>query len=194
MIRETGLPTPEMMPEDEERKRVVVRLAGAEDAAGINDVQKAAWLDTYPNEEAGITREDILSRDWDNPERIRRRQESLKTDTGTIVAVEGGKVVGFAIINIDDAQNRLQAMYVHPSYQGRGVGRHLMEQALGMLDQNRDVVLNVVKYNQNAIEYYKHFGFEETGKRVDNVDRPLPTGKVFPEIEMIRKAQGREVS
>lgn len=42
-----------------EQSRVTITTAKPEDARGIVEVLYKTWLDTYPNEEAGITVDDI---------------------------------------------------------------------------------------------------------------------------------------
>lgn len=54
-------------------------------------------------------------------------------------------------------------------------------------DEN-DIYLRVASYNQNAIDFYKRFGFEQTDNLV--VDEGNVYGNTqIPEIEMMRKAQ-----
>lgn len=50
-------------------------------------------------------------------------------------------------------------MYVAPEAQGKGVGSKLMNQVLDWYGRDQDIYLEVVSYNQNAINFYKRFGF-----------------------------------
>lgn len=43
----------------EEQKEYKIREATSEDAVVIAQIQYDAWMETYPNEEAKITKEDI---------------------------------------------------------------------------------------------------------------------------------------
>ncbi len=59
----------------------------------------------------------------------------------------------------------IHEIFVHPKWQGKGIGTALMERALNYArERNRDVVeLWVGVGNLRAIEFYKRFGFEERG-------------------------------
>ena len=59
----------------------------------------------------------------------------------------------------------LSAIYVLPEYQGRGVGRQLMEQGMEWLGSNKDIILDVVSYNDKATAIYEKMGFGEVGRR-----------------------------
>jgi hypothetical protein len=57
------------------------------------------------------------------------------------------------------------------------------------LGSAKDVSVNVAAYNQKAIGFYERMGFVKTNKA--NVCDPasrLPSGKIIPEIEMVKKA------
>ena len=175
----------------EQRERPIIEIfeATPEDAAGIIAVQKETWLDTYPNEEYGITKEDILSRDWDSPNRIVRWQKMIAEhgDMGRMwIAKEGERVIGFCSATKDNDQNRIRAIYVLPEYQKEGVGRKLIDKAFDWLGDNKDSFVAVAKYNANAIHFYKRMGFEGEAEVPPSPAGQLPTGKTIPEVEMIR--------
>lgn len=75
------------------------------------------------------------------------------------------KVVGFiALIG-----NEVGGLFVHPQYQGKGIGRSLMDHASKTRNK---LVLNVFEDNLSAIRFYNKYGYikieevlhEETGK------------------------------
>jgi ribosomal protein S18 acetylase RimI-like enzyme len=179
------------MPSFEEREKPAIEIfeAAPEDVAGIVAVQKETWLATYPNEEYGITEEDILSKDWDSPDRIARWQKTIieGSDANRLwIAKEREKVVGVCSVSKGDNQNQVRAIYVLPEYQGKGVGKKLLEKAFDWLGDEKNTVLGVVKYNTNAIEFYKKFGFEGEREVPSSPAGQLPSGKLLPEIEMIK--------
>lgn len=177
---------------------VVIELATPDDAAAICDVRDKAWLKAYPNPELGITEEDVLlMAQGPNQEYLPRRIAYLEeylgnkndTDPPTFVARLNSKVVGFIDPRIDERdRRRIGAIYVVPEMQGQGIGSKLMEQVLRWYGREQDIYLEVVSYNQNAINFYKHFGFEETGAQVpEEEDRPDYL-KSLPQIEMVLSA------
>jgi len=156
-----------------------------EDSADISRIQKDGWITTYPNDEFGITVEDILTKDFDSPEKIAWRAELIRTQQGTKVWVArvDDKVVGFSIASEGDLENRLGALYVASNSRRIGAGRRLMEQALSWLGREKDISLEVVPYNETAIAFYEQFGFQR-GDALPASRPSFPNGKVLPEIGM----------
>ncbi len=175
-------------------KGVKVRRSVSNDVYFIRRVQQEIWLDTYPNEEYGITREDILSKfkDDNNKEGRRKLEERKKRyadkNMRTWVAEINNKIVGFCISSKGEHHNRLRAIYVLPSFQGYKIGSLLIKRMFEWLGYEKDVFLNVVVYNKKAIRFYQKHGFRLTGKRVVDSAVQLPTGKVMPEVEMVRRS------
>ncbi len=171
----------------------LVDHARPEDAEAILTVKREAWLSSYPDKKQGVTVEDIRKKftDEELAEGIKNWQSALASekpdgDRWTYVARVGGKVLGAASPFIDsDGKRWLGMMYVSPDAQHKGIGGSLLRAAIEWHAHN-DIYLNVVSYNQNAIDFYKHFGFQETG--VTHKGGFYPNGtKDLPEIEMVLK-------
>jgi ribosomal protein S18 acetylase RimI-like enzyme len=179
-------------PESKEKIKIEILKATPEDAQGIVDVQRDTWFATYPNEEYGITLDDIKSRDWDNPERAKRwgrTIENMSDKAHTWVVKVEDKVVGFCSALKGENKNEIRAIYLLPEYQGKGAGKKLISTALDWLGSEKDVSLEVVKYNKQAIDFYKRMGFEVGQDLPPQPAGQLPSGKVMPEIEMIKPKQ-----
>lgn len=167
-----------------------------EDVFGIRNVQKITWIDTYPNLDLGITKEDVEAKfSEDNTEVGKKKIEKWKEEYANPnqhrwVAKEGQEIIGFCVAGKGNNSNRIYAIYVIPSFQGKGLGKQLMEKALDWLSDNKDIYVNLAPYNTKALQFYEKFGFTKTGKNVhsEGVDA-LPSGKTIPEIEMIKKNQ-----
>ncbi len=174
---------------------VTIERAVPDDAEAVCGVLRQTWLDTYPNAEAGITREDIRlrvegehgERIAQNIERWRNRIEATDGQTAVYVARVDGKVVGMTAPGFINGQRRIGAIYVLPEAQGKGVGSGLMRKALEWHGTTEDIYLAVASYNQNAIDFYKRFGFEPTDRAIKD-EGDVFGGKQIPEIEMILKA------
>jgi len=178
-------------------KKIEIAPATPEDARGMAEVFYKTWLDTYPNEEAGITIDDIEDRykDTFTEESLRKSRErtaNLREGENLILAKEGEKVVGVcrAIKHAD--KNQIQAIYVLPEYQGRGVGSLLWEEAQKSFDPDKDTIVQVATYNIKAIGFYEKLGFEDTGKRWKDEKFKMKSGAMIPEMEMVIKKQSRE--
>lgn len=177
---------------------VVIDRALSDDSVAICEIRDKAWIKAYPNPELGITAEDIEINAQGMkgefvPRRITYLQKDLSeqnpADHATFVARIDGKVRGFAVPKIE-AEDRcvLSMIYVEPEYQGKGIGHQLMEKALDWLGRDKDIFLEVVSYNQNAIKFYEKFGFVKTDAVVpEETGRPSYM-KTLPQIEMVLKA------
>jgi putative acetyltransferase len=78
----------------------------------------------------------------------------------TVVHETDGRVTGFlALIG-----NEVGAVFVDPAYQGRGVGRSLMNWAR---DSRAWLELSVFEANSSGRGFYERCGFEYVGRRVN---------------------------
>ena len=171
-----------------------IRTARPEDAEGINRMMYASWLATYPSEEHGVTIKDIEDhfKDMFTEERIAKSRERLRNISPNelrLVAIAGGKVVGVSRIIREEGTNHLQTLYVHPEYQGRGIGTALWNEMKAFLDPEKDTVLEVATYYQNAIDFYEGLGFEDTGERLADERFRMKSGAIVPEMRMILRAR-----
>lgn len=189
------------MPEKERRfnqgkikeEGIVIRRSVSDDVHGIRELHKITWLDTYPNNEAGITFEDIKDRfindeTLEGRQKIEAKKEKYFDKNQRIwVAEKDGKIIGSCGAEKGQENNRVSAIYVLPDYQGKGTGSKLRAEALKWLGSEKDTYINVVGYNIKAINFYKKYGFAETGKKgVFDSAAKLPSGKYLSEIELIR--------
>jgi len=62
-------------------------------------------------------------------------------------------------------ENQLAKVYLLPVYQGKGIGRTLVEFALGTLP-GKEVFLWAMNYNEKARKFYEHIGFRSSGEEV----------------------------
>jgi ribosomal protein S18 acetylase RimI-like enzyme len=162
--------------------------ATPEDASGIQIVQRETWLNSYPNSELGITKEDLEAKMNNNlEERTERRVKRIREDQSTHIWVAKNKerVIGFIEVVKLEEMNKIGALYILPEYQRRELGKQLMKKALDWLGSEKKISLEVVTYNQKAIDFYKSFEFVENGETINEAAK-LPSGKVLPEIRMIR--------
>lgn len=165
--------------------------AKPEDAEAMRAIVRTRWLEIYPNEEHGITEEDIMGIDWQNKEYFeKRRKEILENQNTTrtwVIKNNKDEIVGFCKVSRrGEALGEIDAIYTLPGCEGRGLGNQLIQKAFEWLGPDMDVRLKVVKYNHHAIEFYKKFGFKETGKVVSYEGTQLKSGKIVPRIEMLR--------
>ncbi len=179
-------------------KAIVIERAKPEDAATICDIRDRAWIEAYPNAELGISADDVRlnAQGRDGvfvPRRIAYLQdqsaEQSNSDLTTYVAKNAGVVLGYVQSMIDgDGKRWISAIYVAPETQGMGIGGTLLRRALQVLGDRRDIFLEVVSYNRQAIGFYEHFGFTKTDAVVPEEARRPDYMKRIPQIEMVLRA------
>lgn len=178
-------------------KQVIIEKAAPEDAETICDIRDRAWLKAYPNAELGITTEDIrIKAQGQNGEFVPRRIEWYKkqfanneNNNPTYVAKVDGVVTGYIELWIDEKGHQTFSIYIAPEYQGVGLGTKLMNKMLSVYRRKNDIYLEVVSYNQNAIDFYERFGFVKTDNTVP-IDKNKPDYiKDLPLIEMVLRAK-----
>lgn len=103
-----------------------------------------------------------------------------------LVAKDDDMVVGFAAYGAYRDQTmqetgEVYALYVLRAYQGRGIGRALMEASLDKLAAYPRVALWVLKRNERAIRFYRACGFAP-----DGLEQPITLGTENTEVRMVR--------
>lgn len=129
--------------------RVEVRRATGNDAAAVAEVWLASFSDALPS----------VPRAHDDDDVRRWIREHLVPATECWVAVEAadgaeGRVVGMMAL----APGWVEQLYVHPAYQGRGVGSELLAVALA---RDEPLQLWTFQVNTRARAFYARHGFRE---------------------------------
>jgi ribosomal protein S18 acetylase RimI-like enzyme len=171
-------------------KPITITTPIATDIEGIQEVFYSSWLDTYPNTEAGITKEDIEERfrDRNSPDTLEKRRGTFTNPPEghlILVAKDGEKITGVCRLIKRETVNQLQSIYILPEYQRRGIGHMFWEKALTFFDPTKETIVQVATYNSRAINFYKKLGFVDTGKRFTEERHRMPiSGAFIPEMEM----------
>jgi GNAT superfamily N-acetyltransferase len=172
--------------------KINLTSASFEDVKGIQEVFYKTWLLTYPNKELGITLDDIEERFKDSfsDEALAKRWKRVQgaQNEKLIIAKEGGKVVGLIRVLFNPDNNQLQAIYILPEYQGKGIGTLLWKEASKYFDPKKTTIVQVAIYNANAIGFYKKLGFKDNGKRWSDEKLRMKSGSIIPQMEMEIKA------
>lgn len=75
---------------------------------------------------------------------------------GAVVAEEEGQVVGYAVLNLHTGE--IDAAFVEPSHQGRGIALQLLQQ-LESMAQVRGLARLFLSASLNAVAFYQRAGF-----------------------------------
>ncbi|MCH7938386.1 MAG: ribosomal protein S18-alanine N-acetyltransferase [Candidatus Marinimicrobia bacterium] len=129
---------------------MLIRQAHVEDISQLLDIEHYCYDDPWPREAF---------------------EEEIGNGVAGIgmVAEDDGIIVGF-ITGLTMAQElQVHNIAVHPDYQGRGIGRQLMEavDALGRAGDYKRISLEVRQDNDIACKLYMSLGFKAVGTRKD---------------------------
>lgn len=176
--------------EKEPRPKFTITEMAVDDIEPATEMRLQSWLDTYVNEEAGITREWVERRNIEqlSPEKVKSRHDRFlkgKTD-GTfnawVAKDASGKIIGSTTPCVDsEGRQRVGSIYVDKDWLGEGVGGSLMQKVVDWFDSSKPIELSVVSYNERAKAFYRKWGFEEVP------DSESLFEGLMPEIVMIRK-------
>ena len=129
---------------------MLIRQAHVEDISQLLDIEHYCYDDPWPREAF---------------------EEEIGNGIAGIgmVAEDDGIIVGF-ITGLTMAQElQVHNIAVHPDYQGRGIGRQLMEAVddLGRAGDYKRISLEVRRDNDIACKLYLSLGFKAVGTRKD---------------------------
>lgn len=94
----------------------------------------------------------------------RYAHDILKPSHRFYIAKLHGEPIGSLGIAIHDRRVYIIAFGVLPVYRGRGYGRHMLAETIGILlaENWQEILIEVVTENQNALSLYRSCGFRET--------------------------------
>lgn len=136
------------------------RLSQMRDAEALMELDKLVWVEnTSPTPIVWNSREHYLQ----------------KCPPGTqMVAGVGDRICGYVGFDYPTPLESNRHVYelniaVHPDYQGRGIGRTLMEAIKEMAAERgvRKLCLRVLASNPGGLAFYKKCGFVEQGRLVE---------------------------
>ncbi len=160
------------------------------DVPGIQQVVYRAWLATFPNDEYGITKDDIEDRfkdEFTDEARAKRWENIQRESNGRMfLAKVAAEVVGVMVVARLPEGNSLRYVYILHEFQGQGIGRRLWDEARRYLDPKKSSFVQVATYNTGAINFYKKLGFRDNGRRFEEERFRMKSGANMPHMEMER--------
>lgn len=164
-----------------------IRDATLNDVCAIRKFHARSWLDTYPNEDAGVPLAWVEEKwqAWDSPEKMQESRERIRgfladKDQLYDIAIVEDRVVGLLHVSRHTDNQELGALYVDRKYRGSGLAQELMKLADEFWRKDEAVTLAVVDYNGRAKRFYEKQGFRKVeGSEYLHADK-------MPSIKMIR--------
>jgi ribosomal protein S18 acetylase RimI-like enzyme len=168
---------------------LTVRRAAAGDVEALAEVHVRCWQETY---RGMLSQEFLAAQNSGSRLPLWRHLLESAEPAEAWVASDGGEIVGFAGIRRQpgaashgfeppsSGDLELWGLYLLASHQGLGLGRRLLEAALG----GEAASLWVAAHNARAIGFYGHFGFAP-----DGAADVIPEWENLREIRMVRPEQ-----
>ena len=157
----------------------IIRRMLIEDAKEVQDVAKKSWNATYEGIIPNNIQENFLKGAYNDEMMQRRLSHSL-----LLVAEAENKIAGFANFSPvnEQGQAELSAIYLYPEYQGYGIGSALLDKGITMLENLKEVYLDVEKDNTIGTNFYEAKGFKVVDEYDDNFD-----GHILKTVRMVLK-------
>ena len=176
-----------------DQDKLTIRDARESDAEAVIAMHDQSWLDTYPNDAAGVSHEWVKERvgKWRDPEKLEARRERIRQSGQgkdmiyRIAEDESGKVVGLISPYRNQETQRVGAIYVEKQYHGMGLAQKLMDEIIAWADPHRPLELEVASYNERAKAFYRKYNFKE----IEHSEHAVH--EVIPVITMIRKGDAQ---
>lgn len=168
---------------------IVICEGTADDVEAITKLHALSWVETYVNEENGITKEWVEKRMATRltDEAIEARKKKINDNVGNpdnslfVAKDQNGNVLGFIVpTRSKSGEQNVSGLYVDSEYHGRGVAQMLMDKLIEWADPTKPIYLGVATYNERAKAFYKKYGFKEIAGSEELFDG------VIPEIKMVK--------
>jgi ribosomal protein S18 acetylase RimI-like enzyme len=139
----------------------LIRRACDADLAGVRACLVETWHGTYD----AIYGADEVTRMTDRWHALDVLRGQLAREDHTFLVVElGGRIVATALLHANGTDTvQLRRLYVLPVFQGRAIGRGLLEACVYAAGAATSMRLEVVPANIKAIAFYERLGFRRVG-------------------------------
>jgi len=139
-----------------------VRTASKRDIPAISLLLGQVWHDTYDSI-YGVEKVNAITAQWHSAKAL--AQNLKKPGSEFLVADDGNMIAGTAFASqTEPAIAKLHQLYVLRQFQGRGVGKLLLEEFEDSFFEAQNLVLEVEALNEPAIQFYKKYGYAQTGE------------------------------
>ena len=156
-----------------------IRKMHYEDSKQVQIITKTSWHATYEGIIPLEIQNNFLKLNYSDESMKRRIEHSI-----VYVAEVEGEIVGFANYSKvrDGGKVELAAIYLHPEFQGRGIGTALIQQAVKELDGIKEIYINVEKGNKIGMNFYEAKGFEVVKESEEEFN-----GHILKQVRMVKK-------
>ena len=137
-----------------------VRTASERDLAAVRALLVETWHATY-DAIYGVERVTEITDDWHSIASLKARMGRPNSE---FLVADDGKTIGgmaYAAATTDPKLVMLHQLYVLPSFQGKGIGKMLLDEIEESFPDARTLRLEVEAANTAALAFYRANGFAE---------------------------------
>src|SRR5262249_31160086 len=132
---------------------LTIQRAALGDVAGIQQVLRETWIDTYAQYLAPSTLEEV-SRMWRDTDRIAFRVQDPTIYFG-VARIDDHCICGLVAAELkDEATLHIYRLYVHPKRQRQGIGGKLLETIVEQHPAAKKIVLQVLSQNSKGLAFW----------------------------------------
>lgn len=149
---------------------VNIRSCTLEDSLALQKISYDTFNETFKAQNSPENMEAYLNKAY----KLEQLEDELANPSSQFFFVyHNNELAGYLKININDAQSEemgdealeLERIYIKRNFQKHGLGKILLSKALDIANSydKKSIWLGVWEKNENAIAFYKKFGFVHTG-------------------------------
>lgn len=160
---------------------VHIRSMVEADIPDVQEIAKVSWHATYEGIIPLDVQNNFLKIAYNDEQMKRRLEHSI-----IYVAEVESQVVGFANYSPvrSEGQVELAAIYLHPDFQGFGIGTALLKCAIAEVAGLKEIFINIEKDNTIGMNFYKAKGFEVVEEFDEDFD-----GHLLKTVRMVLKVR-----
>jgi ribosomal protein S18 acetylase RimI-like enzyme len=145
----------------EARPPFYIRTASVRDLPAVSALLGTTWHAIY-DRLYGAEKVAAITSEWHSVPALQSRLE--RPNSEFLLADDGKSLLGMAFAAASGRLVTLHQLYVLPAHHGRGIGGQLLEEVLECFFDAERITLEVDPGNAGAIDFYKRYGFAETGR------------------------------
>lgn len=141
-----------------------------EDLLELQEISIETFNDTFKDQNSPENMKTYLEKAFNT---IQLKKELSDQNSEFYFIYFDEETAGYLKINVNEAQSEqmgdesleVERIYIRNKYQGKGLGKHLINKALEIAtaQNKKSIWLGVWEKNDNAIGFYKKIGFIQTG-------------------------------
>jgi ribosomal protein S18 acetylase RimI-like enzyme len=148
----------------------MIRTARPEEVDELVDIVRRSFADVSIDKAIEETFGRVIGMAWHERKALDIKRDVKLNPEGIFVRLEKGIIAGFitTAVDRDSGTGRIPHLAVLPEYQGKGIGKALLNHALRFLKTSGAKMMRIeaTATNKKALELYVKTGFKEVSRQV----------------------------